>query len=134
MSSQEKTSSPKLGRCSIDPSDVSFCHDSTPTELSVPPKNDFVEEEEKIGAPQKKSCWLTETQNWFAEQVIGSRLRCSVGCMHYSPSILCSKSEQKKMAEPKRQVLSLSWSQLTQNWFAEQVIGQSVKVQRGLLF
>ena len=27
-----------------------------------------------------------------------------------SPSILCSKSEQKKMAEPKRQVLSLLWS------------------------
>ena len=29
-----------------------------------------------------------------------------------SPSILCSESEQKKMAEPKRHVLSLSWSQL----------------------
>ena len=29
-----------------------------------------------------------------------------------SSSILCSESEQKKMAEPKRHVLSLSWSQL----------------------
>ena len=29
-----------------------------------------------------------------------------------SPSILCSESEQKKMAEPKRHVLSLSWSVL----------------------
>ena len=29
-----------------------------------------------------------------------------------SSSILCSESEQKKMAEPKRHILSLSWSQL----------------------
>ena len=29
-----------------------------------------------------------------------------------SSSILCSESEQKKMTEPKRHVLSLSWSQI----------------------
>ena len=34
-----------------------------------------------------------------------------------SPSILCSESEQKKMAEPKRNVLSLSWFQLNSAQF-----------------